>query len=232
MQANLGDRPYAYDRPNTLKVIVVMSDGDHVASRFIETTGTDGRYKTGNSPIWRSGTGNSARYSILHDRANTNEDYWVPHTGQWLTEPYSDSDGDDDDDIGVVVRLTWDQVWGGDGSSALPGLRVRWVAWQLYARALGTSNSNRTSVYNTWVNNFTGDTSVSNMNTTLQQSCTQAKNAGVIVYGIALSAPAGGQTQIRNCASSTSHYFYTTSSELGTTFNAIAAHINALRLIR
>ena len=77
---------------------------------------------------------------------------------------------------------------------------------------------------------FTGNTDETDMDTTLHQSCTLAKQQRVAIYAIALTAPANGQTQMSRCASSPSHYFYTTSSELGSTFNAIASHINALRL--
>jgi hypothetical protein len=64
----------------------------------------------------------------------------------------------------------------------------------------------------------------------LQQSCTLAKNNGVIVYGIAFEAPANGQTQISGCATSPSHYFNATGLQIQSAFRAIASNISQLRL--
>jgi Flp pilus assembly protein TadG len=235
--ATLSGRPYDFGRANTMKVIVVMTDGDHVSSTYVEDA-----YKTGTSPIWKADDG---RYSIFHESRLSSDNptercapFWVPHytnnqgqgnQGQWHVRPWNGSATgattgcyDPSATYTNTTRQSWQQVWG--------TARVSWVAWQLYARALGTSNNNRNSIYDTWVANFTGQTNEGNMDTTLQQSCTLAKQRGVVVYGIALTAPANGQAQISKCSSSPSHYFYTTSSTLGTTFSAIAAHINALRL--
>ena len=226
--ATLTGRPYAYDRANTMKIIVVMTDGDHVSSRYVENA-----YKAGTSPIWKADDG---YYSILHESrlssSNSTErcrPFWVPHLGTWHVRPWNGNANNGTSGcynanaaFPMTTRQTWPQVWS--------ATRVSWVAWQLYARALGTNNGSRTTVYNTWMSNFTGDTNETDMDTTLQQTCTQAKDQGVSVYAIALTAPANGQTQMSRCASSASHYFYSTSSELGTTFNAIATHINALRL--
>jgi hypothetical protein len=52
----------------------------------------------------------------------------------------------------------------------------------------------------------------------------------VIVYGIAFEAPTNGQTQIRNCSSSISHYYAPIGGEIGTAFDSIAAQISQLRL--
>jgi hypothetical protein len=78
--------------------------------------------------------------------------------------------------------------------------------------------------------NFTGDTSVTGMNATLQQSCQQARDEGIIVYGIAFEAPANGVTQIAACASSASRFFAPVGAEISGVFNEIAADIQALRL--
>ena len=72
--------------------------------------------------------------------------------------------------------------------------------------------------------------SVSTMDSQLQQTCAFAKASGVIVYGIAFEAPTTGQTQIRNCASSTAHYFNASGLQIQTAFQEIAANISQLRL--
>ncbi len=227
MAANLAGRPYAYDRDDTLKVIVLMTDGEHVSS-YVLNSG----YRSGLSPIYRS-TGDG-RYSIRFTsgrpaRAGTRE-YWVPHlctttacqngtatnTEGWSATPYNSGGG--------VVQQTWPQVWS--------TVRLNWVAWQLYARALGTSSATRTSTYNTWVSNFRTTTVVSTMNTQLQTSCNQARDRGVVVFGIAFEAPTNGQTQIYNCSSTPSHYYNAQGLEIATAFRSIASQINSLRLIQ
>jgi Flp pilus assembly protein TadG len=81
----LPDCPYAFGRDNTLKVIVLMSDGEN----FPEERVNQG-FRVGESPIWRAAaTGDaSQRYSIFHGlRVNrsgatniaNSRPFWVPH---------------------------------------------------------------------------------------------------------------------------------------------------------
>jgi hypothetical protein len=235
MPANLSGRPYNWDRENTMKVIVVMTDGEHVASDFLLPG-----WRSGASPIFRA-TDN--RYSIRHSSGHpVGYPFWVPHLGEWhwrawngttppaIPSTCADNDDDDNDDgvpecvrvASPMTAMTWPQVW--------QNLRMSWVAWQLYARALGTSDSTRTSIYNAMMDGFTNSTTVATMNSTLQQTCQQARARGVVVYGIAFEAPLNGQTQIRNCASSPAHAFNATGLEIGVVFQSIAAKISQLRL--
>jgi hypothetical protein len=159
--------------------------------------------------------------------------------GDWRASAYDgtfdeDTDGSgpdtDTDGTRAVTRLAWHEVW----SSA----RMSWVAWQLYARAScpqdsnSTSNTCRNNAYNTWMARFIGSTDVSVMNSTLQQSCRQAREHGVVIYGIAFEAPANGQKEIFNCSSSPAHYYNAQGLQIQTAFRSIAAQINALRLVQ
>lgn len=65
------------------------------------------------------------------------------------------------------------------------------------------------------------------------EQCDLAKSASprpIIVYTIAFDAPSNAQTQMRNCASSPSHFFKADTSNISNTFKAIARQINQLRL--
>ena len=201
-------RPYDWDTKNTMKVVVLMTDGEHVSHQLI-----DDAYKVGTSPIYlSSGDGN---YSIFHSSKSGSAQYWVPHRGEWRSAAWNSGSG--------VTQQTWQQVW--------QSQRVSWVAFQLYARALGTSDSTRTSLYNTWMNNFrNSNASAGTMNSQLQSTCTLAKNKKIIVYGIAFEAPTNGATQIASCASSSAHYFNATGLQITTAFRAIASNISQLRL--
>ena len=68
------------------------------------------------------------------------------------------------------------------------------------------------------------------MDSQLQAICALAKDEDVIVYGIAFEAPAGGQTQISRCATSSSHYFQASGLQINTVFRSIASNISQLRL--
>ena len=206
--AKFAGRPFDYTDDQAMKVIVLMTDGEHVAHNK-----TNDAFKTGSSPIWRSlGDGN---YSIHHPtRVGTNK-FWVPHRTEWRAAAWNSGAGFD--------QLDWNEVWANQ--------RQSWVAWQLYARALGTTNSTRTKAYIAAMTSFQSEyASKDAMNTQLQQSCALVKAQDVTVYGIAFEAPVNGQAQISQCASSPSHYFNAQGLEIQTAFRAIASNITQLKL--
>lgn len=205
-------RPFDWDDEEAMKVIILMTDGEHFAEERINTT-----YKAGTAPIWYSSTQNA--FVIRHttgrpSTAGSNE-FWLAHgnsgAGQWVASVPSG-----------YTQQTWPQVWA--------RARVQWVAWQLYARALGTDSSSRTNTYNTWLANFRSRTPITTMDGQLNQVCNFAKNRNVIIYGIAFEAPANGRVAIENCASSPAHYFNAQGLDIRTAFRAIAANISQLRL--
>jgi len=206
--AKYSGRPFDWSDQEAMKVIVLMTDGEHVAHPL-----TNDPYKTGTAPIWRStGDGN---YSILHTTRPAPNQHWVPHLGTWQATAWNSGSG--------VVQQTWQSVWSAQ--------RQTWVAWQLYARALGTTDATRNTSYTNTMNLFrSNNASAGTMNAQLQQSCTLAKTNGVIVYGIAFEAPTNGAAQISACASSSSHYFNATGLQITTAFRAIASNISQLRL--
>jgi Flp pilus assembly protein TadG len=199
------NRPFAFTDPETLKVIVLMTDGDHVSSWR-----TRPAVRSGPSPIYRSRNNN--RYSIFHASRTPPNQFWVPHlnngAGEWRSTPFSD---------GGVDQLDWRDVWA--------QLRASWVARQLYARAFGNSSSQ----YNSAMNSFREQTSVNNMNTQLNTLCTHLKAQNVVIFGVAFEAPPQGVTAIRNCASP--GLFYDVQGlEIATAFRTIRAQISKLRL--
>lgn len=223
------DRPFDYTKRDALKIIVLMSDGENFGDVRINDS-----YRTGLSPIYKGTDGN---YSIHHPTgrptvAGTNQ-YWVPHRdpdgnsdnglqGQWRATSWGGTTGT------VGTQMTWQQVW--------QEMRVSYVAWHFYARALGTNSTTRNSTYTTWWNNFRtqrGDsTSTPAMDAELASICTQTKQQGVLVYSVAFSAPTRGVTTLRNCASSDGHFFNSTNNTaLNAAFQAIATNITQLRLV-
>jgi Flp pilus assembly protein TadG len=220
MEARFSNRPFDYDDPDreVMKVIVLMTDGEHVSHRI---TADAYRGISDDSGIFRGTDGNySIRHTAGRPAAAGSNEYWVPHRNEWRAAPWTGAA----DDSGTATAQSWAGVW--------QNQRTSWVAWQLYARALGTSNATRTAAYNTAIADFT-DTyaSVADMNNSLQQSCALAKANDVVVYGIAFEAPLNGQTQISNCSSSPLTYYQPeTPADIAGAFDGIAAQISQLRL--
>ena len=211
MPATMAGRPYDYTDKDTMKVIVLMTDGEN----FAEDRVTDA-YKTGPSPIYKSSV--DGNYSVFQASGTAPNLFYVPHLGTWQAVPWSNSTNN-----GVVVQQTWPQIW--------TALRVKYVAWQFYARPIGGTNSAlQSSTYATWMANFRVQTQTTDMDTQMQTMCNTAKSDGIIVYGIAFEAPANGQTQIANCASSAANYFNASGIQISTAFAAIANNISQLRL--
>jgi Flp pilus assembly protein TadG len=60
--------------------------------------------------------------------------------------------------------------------------------------------------------------------------CNEAKSRGVIVFTIAYEAPAGAAEEMRNCATTTTHFYEVSQIDIDAAFSSIARQINKLRL--
>ena len=215
--AELEGRPFEYEDPEAFKIIVLMTDGEHVSHNYVVDA-----FKTGASPIYKStGDGN---YSVFHP-ARAGNKYWTPHRSEWRAAAWDSGAG--------VTQQDWKQIW--------TNLRASYVAMHFYARATGTSSSTRTTIYNNKMNEIRGQfASVSTMDAQLQQSCALAKSKKVVVYGIAFQAPPDGQQQIKQCTTGydaadptgdNAYYFAPIGDEsIIASFRTIATNISQLRL--
>lgn len=242
--AELAGRPFAYNEREAMKIVVLMTDGEHFAQERINED-----MKSGPSPIYRADA--DGNYSIRHTSgrpsgAGSNE-YWVPHLGQWWATPYApvqtvstqvtkevwkcdwwgrckwvtETTTETTSIPGTATQQDWKQIW--------PAMRTSYVAWQFYARALGNSDT-RSAKYNDAMTLLRTRVPTVTMDNQLQAICSLAKDSGVIVYGIAFEAPSNGQTQIKGCASSAAHYFNAQGLQIKSAFRAIASNISQLRL--
>lgn len=208
MDNSFANRPFAYQDNNTMKVIVLMTDGEHFAEERINDD-----YRSGISPIWRANR--TGEYSIFHQTRPGASKFYVPHLNAWQNGPFNSGRG--------VSRQRWEEVWANQ--------RVSWVAWQLYARALGTSPQSRDAQFDATMDMLRTKTPTGNMDAQLQQVCNLAKAQDVIIYGIAFEAPENGRTQIARCASTEQHYFNAQGrEEIATAFNSIANNLSMLKL--
>ncbi|TXI01425.1 MAG: VWA domain-containing protein [Pseudorhodobacter sp.] len=215
-------RPFEFTDPESMKVVVLMTDGEHFAEDRLKdkykagTTGLNGTQQIFKSPF----DGNySIRFTSGRPGSAGWREYWVPHRSEWRALPWTNSS---DTNAATLQPITFEKLWG--------EVRLQWVVWQLYARALGTNTSTRASQYNTWIAEFREQTAIGTMDSQLQSMCAKAKENGVTVYGIAFEAPTNGRTQISQCATSAAHYFNASGLQIRTAFRAIASNISHLRL--
>jgi Flp pilus assembly protein TadG len=229
-------RPFAYDAEDTMKVIVLMTDGENFAEERVNNAYYDAtlnktiNFKSGNSIIWKQSSG--TQYSVFHESrvvrtsATTicnSRPFWVSHLSAWQSRPWNGTSPntsacyDPNATYTGATNLTWPEVWS--------AFTVQYVASTFYRTPLGGSTSTYTNMIRT-------QTTITDMNTQLQSACTAAKAAGVLIYGIAFEAPTNGQTQIAACATSPSHYFNATGLQIQTAFRAIANNISQLRLLQ
>lgn len=67
-------------------------------------------------------------------------------------------------------------------------------------------------------------------NSLMQNICTAAKNKGVVIWAIGFEVTTDGDTQLRDCASSPSHFFDVNGVQIKDAFASIARQINQLKL--
>lgn len=216
-------RPFEYNDRETLKVIVLMTDGEHWPNEHLNSG-----YRSGASPIYKH-DGDGA-YSIFHNRPGQSRNYWVPHKSAWYPHRWAgESCWNNGSNCtakvpsGSGTPLTWPQVWS--------EMRVQYVANQFYRRPLGITLAdaiNRLRKREGSLNNpAPHETSV--MDNRLNTLCTLLKNQNVAIFGIAFEAPVGGANVIRNCASP-GRFYDVRGLDLQAAFRSIRAQTQTLRL--
>jgi len=112
VNGQFSSRPANFNASDTLKILVVMTDGENTTEYKLKEP-----YRTGLSHVWRNSSGTTAAY---FDRSSTNKDYYWPSTGSWSSAPPTGS-----------VRQTWPQVF--------EKYSAQYVAYQFYQRPTGVS---------------------------------------------------------------------------------------------
>jgi Flp pilus assembly protein TadG len=247
-------RPDLNGSQKTRKIIVLMTDGEHVKNTHILDA-----FKSGPSPIWR-GAGSPVRYAIRywddgtwHNNnkrpacAGTNE-YFIPHLKRaWVDlnnnkvedtgergacDPQAWASTPSWPNSGTVSRLDWSEVW--------RYLKVTWVVQQLYMRS---NVADIPADINVIMNDMRATylSSENDMDALLKTNCEIARKpaseggAGVEVFGIMFDdkPSARGIAAIKSCVTtSDSTYYYEPKSpaDLMAAFNLIATDISDLRL--
>lgn len=224
VSTHFATRPAAYTDRETIKVVVLMTDGTNTNQYDLKS-----EYKTGLSNVFRYVESNgTVRYSYYMPETDTYRD---PNDNNDYSAPW----GDDE-----AVRLTYAQLW-----ASHP---VRYVADSIYDlnyAALDTKYGRgwqrrhldaRDRAAFDWHRNIRNAAHLyagaSVANQRLDWICTATKSAGdnVVIFTIGFEAPDASEAVLRKCASTDSHYYDVNGLEIDEAFTAIARTINQLRL--
>ena len=264
-----GSRPEAFNQPDVLKVVVLMTDGENTQQWDLHEP-----YKTGTSFLWfnlldedggfivQDETGN-VRLDLV-ERSNVSIQYRGNETPGYYWDDrfywnfYSSSSRWRDYPNGYSSQWEYVQARENAGVQVLkPGIgrtydnNVRNVTWQeLFTNQVYSNINNEylSRAYNhgaiPWSGNngvnYSGTDNAINYSLTngdeandrLSDICQVARDRGIVIYTVAFEAPFRGRTALQDCASSPSHYFDVSGTDISQAFSAIASDIRALKLTR
>jgi Flp pilus assembly protein TadG len=200
-------RPASYLDPETIKIVVLMTDGENTRQWDVHN-----QYRSGPSPFWRDP--DNGDLSIY--RASTNR-YWQVDNDVWRTTP----DGGSNDN---AVRIDYADLWNYVPTGAMYNL-LRYEP-DSYIQGLRYSYE-----FSDIVNEHTPNNGLV-ADTRLRTMCDVAHAQGIVVFSIAFEAPSGGQSVMRYCASSDAHFYDVDGIDISNAFASIARTINQLRLIQ
>ena len=213
LPTDFGDRPYEFDDNQTLKIIVLMTDGQNTTEYRLEDAFASGDSRLYTNTWYQANYPTSKnQYSYYDPNRSGSSKYYSFRTGSWRSQPY----GDAGTDYGDAVRMTWPQVWN--------AMSIRYFADEIVWDATGSSSQRnyfRSAPYNGYWS--AKDTLTSSM-------CHAAKAEDVKIYSIAFEAPTDGQTLLRDCASSDANYYNVAGLDIESAFSGIVNSINKLRL--
>ncbi|TNJ41810.1 VWA domain-containing protein [Phaeobacter sp. B1627] len=222
------NRPVSYSDHETLKVIVLMTDGQNTDQYYVNSD-----YRNGGSQVWYNA--DERVYSTYNE--NTGNYFWHdPDTGSGTWGPHPFGDGN----LSKKYCYRWDYR---GNCSRETTMRERGSSVELSFADLFADTSLQYIYYylfydwmdyydarDEWYYDVYNAVGASSKDLRTQSICTAAKDQGIIVFTIGFEAPEGGQTVLRDCASSDSHYYDVKGLEIAEAFNSIASAIRQLRL--
>jgi len=216
VHADFENRPAAYNDPETLKVVVLMTDGDNREQYDVNPL-----YRSGPSPFWRDP--DDGDFSVFYPQWNL---FWQEDAKRWRTTP--DGGGNNN-----AVQLDYADLW-----NHIPAEEVREDLFNSDAWTSGSNNGWRRSAVEAMGNLYEWSDIVDIFVTPddgdqrLRQLCGVANANDIMVFTIAFEAPPRGQQVMRDCASTDAHFFDAQGVNISTVFASIARTINQLRLVQ
>lgn len=208
------NRPHAYDYEDSLKFIVVMTDGINTSQYYLKD-----QYKTGASPLFRdTATGDySVQSRESGDRdgdGRRNEPWYHVNDRRWSSEAY-DSDGAGTGS--AAVQVDWLDLWA--------DMTMSWRAYNVFYRQSFSADDYYDNLYGP--REVVTDTE---KDTRLAEICGAAKAQGVVVFAIGFEVTDHSAGVMRNCASTPQHFYRVEGLDIEYAFASIANQINQLKL--
>lgn len=201
VDTSFAGRPFNYDEPQTMKVLVVMSDGANTSQYMLRP-----EYRSGLSPLYKDSS-YPTRETYYYNRSSTSNDYFQFYPRRWKTSPYYNWTR--------AQQMTWPEVWNSRS--------VANYARYTVASAIGGDWSNYYYAAFNWV-------SSKDKNSRTSSICATARAQGITVYAIGMDTYGQGDATLADCASGEAFFFDVGGLQIGQAFSAIARDINRLRL--
>ena len=204
------ERPFEYGRDNTLKILVVMTDGINTTQYTL-----DEDYAEGDSTLWWDPNGDETDntwMSHYKPRPGWNNDYFMSR-GNYYEDYFNGrrrNQGSDE-------RLSWQEVW------AMMGVKY-FAFYYNYARDWDAGE------YWDTHNAIMDSVAATVKDDRLDDACTAAKDEEVIVYTIGFEVSDESAVVMEDCASSASNFFRVEGTEISEAFGEIANAIQRLKL--
>ncbi len=214
-------RPATYDRTQTMKVVVLLTDGDNTIQRDLKS-----EFKFGPTRIWHAESLTSGYDNVLGRERTNNDGFLVrmpdnSDAERWYV-PGSPTTTADDYYI---------------AENAIPSDANQQIYQSLYERfavedlASFFFEHSDTVAYNAHKDAVEQTEGYSSIDTRLQTICDEAnKGERIRVFAIGFEAPEAGLKAMRGCASSIGNYFNVQGTDISKAFDSIAGQIAMLRL--
>lgn len=248
------NRPVAYSDTETLKVVVLMTDGQNTSQYYME----DG-FREGNSSIWWNEQEEFYSVYLGEDVDDDNNNgltddplyYWpydsnVAASDGYHDHAYGEGSYEETETAWECRRYRrngscrrWREVTttvtvNEPGSAELVSYPDLWaftsmkrVVDKLFEPIAGND------AWSDWYYDVRSSYGTSTKNTRTEAMCDAAKNNGTIVYTIAFESPDASRTLLRECATADINFFQVPGEnglDINDAFSAIASSIRALRL--
>lgn len=244
IDSSLTNMPADYNEPETLKVIVMMGDGQNTTSYFFDQSNP--QYRGKHSDLFlleyqeMEFQYGFTKYNVDHKYYDAWAEFYCQYgwfecvyeaTGNVVSAYYL-RDGSQYYDVEAHDWLSeseLDAIRGSDGFISEEQLdwEMAWGLMSPYYYGQITGN------WGAW-NDYVGSEyeNGSEKNALMLDTCSATKTQGVVVYTIGFEISQGGtaESTLKSCASSPAHYYRAEGISINDAFNSIASNVQNLRL--
>lgn len=206
------DRPAPYSDTDTLKIMVVMTDGINTTQYEL-----DDDYASGNSPLFLHNTGNDNDWISMYNSSYSSSYRWFRTRDYGSNRSHSSERRSNHTD-----RQTWQDVWNIMG--------VKYYAY--YQRYRQFNNANH---YYGFIDDALNEVTGSQKDSRLLDVCSAARTKDMVVYTIGFEVTNHSAGVMNKCAGGTddeqsANFFRVTGNGISDAFNSIAKTIQQLKL--